>query len=201
MKLVYKLTFFLLSCVMVIFFKHGVGYAECPECVEVAKGGIPKHFLDKSIKVLPSGIPIWDNAEAIEALKDDQAKMLWVDTRPSSFLAIGTLLHAVNLVCDLKGVPIPEADANNAMTKERLIEEMKKIDPDISKVKVALFCQGPECHRSYDAALRCVSDYGFSPSQVIWFRDGYPNFEKYIQENPKLKKKITKYLRGEVVNQ
>lgn len=175
--------------------------ADCPECKEVAKGKIPKAHLEKSFKKLPAGIVIWDNEEAMEKLKDSKAKVLWVDTRPGSFLKVGTLLPAVHMVCDLKGAAITGPDAANAISKDKLMKEMAKIDTDVHKVTVAFFCQGPECHRSYDAAIRSVAEYGLKPANVVWFRDGYPNLEKFILENPKLKKKIAKYLRGDVVNQ
>ena len=171
---------------------------ECKECEEVAKGKIPAQFLDPSLKILPSGIAIWDVEEAMPALKDKGSKYLWVDTRPGSFLEIGTTKNAVNLVCDLQGVPIPDVDAPHAITKEKLIEAMKTVDPDINAVTVVFFCQGPKCHRSYNAALRCVKDYGFGVDQVVWFRGGYPNLEKHILTDPKLKRRISKYLRGKV---
>jgi hypothetical protein len=78
---------------------------------------------------------------------------------------------------------------------------MKKISPDITEVTVIFFCQGPKCHRSYDAALRSVAEYGMAPSKVVWYRDGYPNLEKHILATPKLKKRISKYLMGDIVNQ
>nr|WP_321395725.1 hypothetical protein [uncultured Desulfobacter sp.] len=183
----------LLSCTGLIF-----AATECKECEEVAKGKIPAQFLDPSLKMLPSGIAIWDVEEAIPALKDKNAKYLWVDTRPGSFLDIGTTKDAVNLVCDLQGEPIPEADAPNAITKDKLIAAMQKIDPDINSVTAVFFCQGPKCHRSYNAALRCVKDYGLAVDQVVWFRGGYPDLEKQILSDPKLKRRITKYLRGKV---
>lgn len=171
---------------------------ECKECEEVAKGNIPEQFLDPGLKMLPSGIAVWDVEEAIAALKDQDGKYLWVDTRPGSFLEIGTTKDAVNLVCELQGLPIPDADAPNAISKEKLFAAMKTIDPDINSVTVIFFCQGPECHRSYNAALRCVKDYGLGVDQVVWFRGGYPNLEKHILSDPKLKRRITKYLRGKV---
>ena len=182
-----------LSCAGLIF-----AATECKECEEVAKDKIPTQFLDPSLKMLPSGITIWDVEEAIPALKDKKAKYLWVDTRPGSFLDIGTTKNAVNLVCDLQGVPIPEADAPNAITKDKLLEAMQKIDPDVNSVTVIFFCQGPKCHRSYNAALRSLKDYGLGVDQVVWFRDGYPNLEKRILSDSKLKRRITKYLRGKV---
>lgn len=171
---------------------------ECKECEEVDKGRIPEQFLDPTLKVLPSGIAIWDLEEAVPALKEKEAKYLWVDTRPGSFLEIGTIKNAVNLVCDLQGVAIPDADAPNAITKEKLVAAMKAIDPDINAVTVIFFCQGPKCHRSYNAALRSVKEYGLSIDKVVWFREGYPNLEKQILSDPKLKRRITNFLRGKV---
>ena len=186
--------------VLVVFGLTGYVSAGCPECEEVAKGKIPAKFLEKSVKELPSGIAIWDVEEVLPALKDKEAKLLWVDTRPGSFLKIGTVKPAVNLVCDLKGLPVADADKDKAISADKLKTEMKKIDPDIKNVKVVFFCQGPKCHRSYNAALRSVREYGLDASQVIWFRDGYPNLEKSIVSEPKLKKRISRYLRGDVVN-
>lgn len=174
-----------------------LGHAEeCKECIEVAKGKIPPQFLDKSIKSLPSDIAIWDSPEAIEALNDPDAKILWVDTRPESFYTIGRVKGSVLLLCDLKGAPITGEDKKIELTEEKLRAAMAEIDPDISKVKVAYFCQGPACHRSYNAAIRSVSDYGFPASQIIWFRDGYPGLLEYVNNDPKLKKRITRYLEG-----
>jgi hypothetical protein len=185
---------FMILCLPCLIFAA----TECKECEEVAKGKIPAQFLDPGLKVLPSGIAIWDVDEAIAALKDKKMKYLWVDTRPGSFLKIGTTKNAVNLVCDLQGVPIPEADAPNAISKDKLSAAMEKIDPDINSVTVVFFCQGPKCHRSYNAALRSVKEYGLGVDQVVWFRGGYPNLEKHILSNAKLKRRITKYLRGKV---
>nr|WP_320192269.1 rhodanese-like domain-containing protein [uncultured Desulfobacter sp.] len=191
--------FFLVVCAMLLCWTGLIFAAtECKECEEVAKGKIPAQFLESSLKMLPSGIAVWDVEEAIVALKDKKTKYLWVDTRPGSFLDIGTTKSAVNLVCDLQGEAIPEADAPNAITKDKLLAAMGTIDPDINSVTVIFFCQGPKCHRSYNAALRSVKDYGLGVDQVVWFRGGYPNLEKHILANPKLKRRITKYLRGKV---
>ena len=191
---------FPLAVGLMLVFWTGLIFAttECKECEEVAKGKIPVQFLDPSLKMLPPGIAVWDVEEAIPALKDKHAKYLWVDTRPGSFIEIGTTKNAVNLVCDLLGIAIPEADAPNAITKEKLFAAMKTIDPDINSVTVIFFCQGPRCHRSYNAALRCIKNYGLSVDQVVWFRGGYPNLEKHILSDPKLKRRMTKYLRGKV---
>jgi len=60
--------------------------------------------------------------------------------------------------------------------------------------KVAFFCQGPKCHRSYNASYVAVHDWGFDAAQVVWFRDGYPNLFKAVSENAKLKRKPGRYL-------
>lgn len=173
---------------------------ECAECVEVAKGKIPEKFLDLKLKDLPSGISIWDVPEALKALTEKTPNVLWVETRPSIFYNMGTIKNSVLLICDLKGNPIPEADKENEITKDKLIDAMKKINSDISKVTVVFFCQGPKCHRSYDAAIRSVIEYGISASQVVWFREGYPNLEKFIFNNPKLNTKKSLYLSGTNIN-
>ncbi|WP_321492332.1 rhodanese-like domain-containing protein [uncultured Desulfobacter sp.] len=195
-----RLSVFSLTISLMLLLLIGSVFAatDCKECEEVDKGRIPEQFLDHSLKMLPSGIVIWDLEEAIPALKDKDAKYLWVDTRPGSFLEIGTIKNAVNLVCDLQGVAIPDADAPNAITKEKLVTAMETIDPNVNAVTVIFFCQGPKCHRSYNAALRSIKEYGLSIDKVVWFREGYPNLEKHILSDPKLKRRITKYLRGKV---
>lgn len=185
---------------MGIVLLSGTAFAapECRECEEVAKEKIPEKYLDEGLKLLPSGIAVWDLEEALSAFGHKDAKYLWVDTRPGSFLKLGTIKGAVNLVCDLQGIPIPEADAGNAISQEGLLAEMKKIAPDIHDVTVVFFCQGPKCHRSYNAALRSVREYGLGVDKVVWFRGGYPNLEKHILQDPKLKRRIKKYLQGKV---
>lgn len=181
-------------------FPHSSLFSECKECIEVAKGNIPAKFLDPSLKELPSGIAIWDIEEAIQALKDEKGKYLWVDTRPVSFVNAGTVKNATHLVCDLKGTPIPEDQHGLEFSQERLETAIKQVDGDLNAVRVLFFCQGPKCHRSYNAALRSVSEFGMDPSQIVWFRAGYPNLEKYILGNPKLKRKIANYLQGAILN-
>jgi hypothetical protein len=39
-----------------------------------------------------------------------------------------------------------------------------------------------------------VTQWGFKPENVIWFRDGYPNLIKDIKADPKLKRKAAQYL-------
>jgi hypothetical protein len=186
--------------VLFLMGSFSLSFAEGDGLVEVAKGKIPAQFLEKSIKKLPSGVVIWDVEEVISVLKDKKTNILWVDTRPASFLKIGTIKNAIQLYCDMKGNPIPDTEKDAALTGELLKENMKKIDPDTSKVKVVFFCQGPKCHRSYNAAIRTVSEFGLDASQVIWFRDGYPTLEKHILDDAKLKKRMARYLRGDVLS-
>ena len=147
---------YLLTSGLMLLLFPGLIFAavECEECEEVAKGKIPAQFLDHGLKMLPSGIAVWDVEEAMPALKDKESKYLWVDTRPGSFLEIGTTKNAVNLVCDLQGVPIPEADAPNAITKEKLFEAMKTIDPDINAVTVVFFLPGAKMSQKLQRSIK-----------------------------------------------
>lgn len=183
-----------------VLFSLSVYALECSECVEVDKGKIPEKFLNKQLKDLPSGIAIWDVTESIKALTEKTPNILWVETRPSIFSKMGTIKNSALLVCDLIGKPIPAADKPNEMTKEKLLAEMKKINSDISKVTVVFFCQGPKCHRSYNAAIRAVKEYGLSASKMVWLRAGYPDIEKKILNTPKLNAKRTLYLQGSNIN-
>ncbi len=189
---------FLLLLISSIFVS--VHSSECIECVEVDKGKIPEKFLNEKLKDLPSGIAIWDVQESIKALTEKAPNILWVETRPSIFFNMGTIKNSALLVCDLKGKPLPDSDKENGMTKEKLEAEMKKINSDISKVKAVFFCQGPKCHRSYNAAIRAVKEYGLSANQIIWLRAGYPNIEKKILSTPKLNAKKALYLQGSNIN-
>ncbi|RKY34169.1 MAG: hypothetical protein DRP78_06940 [Candidatus Omnitrophota bacterium] len=184
----------LCSVILGCFFSVNTGIVQCEE---VDKGKIPEKFLDKSVKELPSGIKIWDEQEAMAALNDSEAKVLWVDTRPNLFFKAGTLKKAVLLVYH-KNEQLLDTDkgATSFLTKESLAEAMEKEGAE----KVAYFCQGPKCHRSYNAALHSVSTWNLSADQVIWFRAGYPNLLKYIQSDQKLKRKMNKYFQGAVVN-
>lgn len=182
--------------ILVLVLFASVTAGECKECVEVGKGKIPAKFLDKSLKELPSGITIWDVAEAMHELQNSESKVLWVDTRPNTFYSQGTIKKSVLLIYDLKGNKIPDSDKDNYLSKEKLEVEMKKVDPDIKKVKVAFFCQGPKCHRSYNAAIHVIEEYDMNVANIIWFRDGYPNLESHISESPKLNKRKLKYLKG-----
>jgi len=188
-KQILILTF--LACAVSLF------AGQCAECIEVAKGKIPSTYLSKSTKILPSGITIFDETEAMANL--ETPNILWVDTRPTSFFKAGTLKNSILLVYDQNEKPVAAVDAANALNEVRLMSAIKKVNADISKVKVAFFCQGPECHRSYNAALRAVSEYGLSAKNVIWFRAGYPDLLAHYQNDPKLKRKIPLVFKGDVV--
>ncbi len=186
--------------VLSICFAGASVWARCTECEEVAKSQIPSEYLDPSLKSHPAGFAIWDIEEAIAALKESDGKSLWVDTRPGSFLKIGTVKSVLHLVCDQKGKPVPEDQHGPQLTQERLMEAVGKLSSSGDSIKVIFFCQGPKCHRSYNAALRAVNDYSMEPSNIVWFRAGYPNLEKHILDDPKLKRRINRYLQGEVLN-
>jgi hypothetical protein len=59
---------------------------------------------------------------------------------------------------------------------------------------IAFFCQGPKCHRSYNAAFVAITEWGFSPSRIVWFRDGYPVLLEQVKQDPKLARKAHRYL-------
>ena len=172
-------------------------FSECKDCMEVKKGAIPLKYLEKAVKVLPSGIEIWDAPEAIAELNKMDANILWIDTRPQTFVTMGTVKGAVNLVTDKINIELPADQKIIELTSERLVMAMKEKK---AGVRVVFFCQGPECHRSYNAALRSINEYGLPVAQVIWFRDGYPGLLEYINADPKLKRKIGNYLQGKVLS-
>ena len=200
MKTAVKFTVVAATFLFAVFFMNTTALADCPDCAEVAKGKIPAKFLDTALKSHPSGFSIWDVDESMQALKDKDGKYLWVDTRPGSFLKIGTVKDAIHLVCDQKGTAVPEDKHGPEITQERLMDAILTVDASPDAVKVIFFCQGPKCHRSYDAALRAIADYGLKPENIVWFRAGYPNLEKHITANPKLKRRINRYLQGDILN-
>lgn len=154
---------------------------------EVDKGKIPEEQLASSFKQLSWGSPIWDVPEAVDHLKTG-GDILWVDTRPESFFTKGTVAGAVLLIYNKKGM------AENTLTPESLEKAIADAGLAKDSVKIVFFCQGPKCHRSYNAAFVSVTEWGYSPEQVIWFRDGYPNLLSAVKADPKLKRKAKKYL-------
>jgi len=132
---------------------------------EVGKGLIPADQLSKSYKTLAWGVPKWDVPEAVTALKKGK-NTLWVDTRPESFFKKGTVADAVLLIYNKKGME------ENTLSPESLDKALA--DKGISKdsATIVFFCQGPKCHRSYNASFAAVTEWGYAPEKVIWFRAG-----------------------------
>jgi hypothetical protein len=159
---------------------------------EVDKGKIPAEHLATTCKVVPWGSPVWDVEEAMVPLNAKE-KILWVDTRPEVFGKKGTVRGSVILVYDKAG------SSENILTKEKLEEALKAAGLPKETAKVVFFCQGPECHRSYNAAYMAVKEWGFDPKNVIWFRAGYPLLFKAIKDDPKLQRKAASYITDEGV--
>jgi hypothetical protein len=157
---------------------------------EVDKGCIPAEHLATSCKVLPWGSPIWDVTEAVASINGGE-KLLWVDTRPASFFKQGSVRGAIDLVYDKSDT------GGNDFTRAALEQALTKAGLAKDSAKIAIFCQGPECHRSYNAAFIAVTQWGFKPENVIWFRAGYPLLLKDIQADAKLKRKAATYLTDE----
>ena len=161
---------------------------------EVDKGKIPPDQLELSYKALPWGAPIWDVPEAISHLAPG-GKVLWVDTRPESFFTQGTVKGAVLLVYDKKGA------AGNTLSAESLVKALTDAGLTKESATVAFFCQGPECHRSYNASFVAISEWGYKPEQIVWFRAGYPHLLQDMKTDAKLKRKANQYLSEAGVSQ
>lgn len=161
---------------------------------EVEKGKIPPDRLDASYKQLPWGVAIWDEQEAVEQLAHGNA-VLWVDTRPESFFKQGTIRGAVLLTYGKKG------EASNTLSEESLNKALADTGLSKDSATIAFFCQGPACHRSYNATFIAVSEWGFSPDKVVWFRAGYPHLLQEVKANAKLKRKANQYLSDAGVRQ
>ena len=162
--------------------------------IEVDKGGIPADHLARSYKKLDWGSPVWDVPEALACLNAKE-KVLWVDTRPESFCAKGTVLNAVVIPYNKSGA---EGDD---LTKDSLVAAIQKAGLAADAAKIIFYCQGPECHRSYNASFMAVTQWGFKPENVIWFRDGYPELFKEIKADSKLKRKASLYLNASGVTE
>jgi len=176
-----------------------VNGAELPE---VGKGKIPAEHVSSALKTLPNGISIWDEKEVIDNLKKKGAKILWVDTRPASFYNDSTIKNAKLLLYN-KDETLSDAESQlekNILTKETLATALKEIDAEASNVTIVFFCQGPKCHRSYNAALRSVQKWGYDSKKVVWNRCGIPNLLKYIKGNSRLERRINRYLQGNALN-
>jgi len=161
---------------------------------EVDKGKIPEDQLAKSYKKLACGANIWDVDEAVTKLQEGE-NILWVDTRPESFFKKGTVQDAVLLIYNKKGMP------ENTLTQESLDKALADKGIAKDKATIAFFCQGPKCHRSYNASFAAVTDWGYAPEQIVWFREGYPFLFKKIQSDAKLKRKAKRYISEDGVKQ
>ena len=157
------------------------------KAAEVEKGKIPAEHMAKTAKSLPWGGLVWDIDEAVTQLKSKE-KALWVDTRPESFFKKGTVRDAVLMPYNKTG------SKGNELKKEDLEAAIASAGWSKEAVKIIFFCQGPKCHRSYNASFVTVSEWGFPPENIIWFRDGYPNLFKAVKKDSKLKRKAKKYL-------
>lgn len=161
---------------------------------EVDKGKIPADQLALSYKALPWGAAIWDVPEAVSHLAPG-GKVLWVDTRPESFFTQGTVKGAVLLVYDKKGT------ASNTLSADSLAKAIADAGLAKESATIAFFCQGPECHRSYNATFVAISEWGYKPEQIIWFRAGYPHLLQDVKADAKLKRKANQYLSEAGVSQ
>ena len=139
---------------------------------EVEKGKIPADQLALSYKTLPWGAPVWDVPEAISHLAPG-GKVLWVDTRPESFFTQGTVKGAVLLIYDKKGA------AGNTLSAESLIKALTDAGLTKESATIAFFCQGPECHRSYNASFVAISEWGYKPEQIT---DEHFSLERLLPE-------------------
>jgi hypothetical protein len=161
---------------------------------EVDKGKIPADQLAPSLKKLAWGAPIWDVPEAVTNLNAG-GSILWVDTRPESFFKQGTVNGAVLLTYDRKG------KEESILNEESLKKAIAAAGFTKDTTTVVFFCQGPECHRSYNATFVAVSEWGYSPEKIVWFRAGYPLLLTDIKNDPKLKRKAKTYLNDAGIRQ
>ena len=154
---------------------------------EVDKGAIPGEHLSKSLKKLPCGAAIWDVKEAVTQLKSKD-KVLWIDTRPESFFTKGTIRNAILLPYNKTG------KKGNDMTEETLAAAISAAGLEKDSATIIFFCQGPKCHRSYNASFIAITQWGYNADNIVWNRAGYPHLMKEVQNNPKLKRKAKKYI-------
>ncbi len=160
---------------------------------EVDPNKIPDRYIKKSVKKISSlGIVIWDAKEALAAL-DKGESVLWVDTRPQFLYDRGTVRDAVLFVYHKYNDLIFPSQRPFLLTRAKIYAAMR------GKKRIAYFCQGTRCHRSYNAALRSVQQWGIPASRIIWFREGYPGLLKIIKKNPALKRRMEIYFQGDIV--
>jgi hypothetical protein len=169
-------------------------FAGSASAKEVKKGEIPADHLAKSCKTLPWGVTVWDLDEAIPVMNNGE-KVLWIDTRPPSFYEKGTVRGALVMEYNKGG------EEGNHLNPKMLEEAIQKAGLTKETAKIAFFCQGPECHRSYNAAFVAVTQWGYSPKNIIWFRDGYPELFKGVKASAGLKRKAKTYLSESAVSQ
>lgn len=177
-----KKSYVLLLMVFCIVSQASTGFAQ-----EVGKGKIPVEHLSKSLKTLPWGSPIWDVDDAVTQIKSKK-KILWIDTRPESFFKKGSVKGAVLFPFNQTGKD------GNSLTKEIVEQQIVKEKMTKGDAVVVMFCQGPKCHRSYNAAFIAVTEWGFKKENIVWFRDGYPILFKKVKASPKLKRRAKKYI-------
>ena len=183
MMLVSKLrqTLTIFACATILLAFAGSSFGQ-----EVGKGKIPENQLASSFKTLPWGVDIWDTAEIVSVIKAKE-KVLFVDTRPASFFSKGAIRGSVNLDYNIKG-------KDGTLTEETLLAAVEKAGMTKDDCKVVFFCQGPKCHRSYNATFVAVTEWGYKADNIIWNREGYPYLFKEVKANPKLKRKAKKYI-------
>ncbi len=184
-------------CLLCLFVTSGIAVSQ-EALEEVDKGNVPVEYLDESLKTLPNGVTIWDVDEAIQALQDRSGAYLWIDTRPTLHYMAGSIANAVHLFYNKNESGIPD-DENNILTHDTLDEAIQKLQENKQEdLMIVFFCQGPECHRSFNVSLRAVQQWNFDPSHIIWFRAGYPALADHVMNNPKLKRRIARYLQGHI---
>jgi hypothetical protein len=154
---------------------------------EVSMAAIPADHVAKACKVLPWGVKVWDLEDAVSHLKAKD-KFLWLDTRPETFFKKGTVRGAVLMSYNKSGA------AGNDMTEDKLAAAIKAAGMTKDSAKLVFFCQGPKCHRSYNAAYIAVTRWGYKAENVVWYRDGYPALFKEVKHNPKIKRKAKRYI-------
>lgn len=154
---------------------------------EVNKGAIPENQLTASYKMLDWGVAVWDVDQAVSRLKSKEPT-IWVDTRPESFFKKGTVRNAILLPYNKKD------KEGNVMTAESLDKAVTDAGLSKNSATIVMFCQGPKCHRSYNATFVAVTEWGYKAENVIWFRAGYPLLLSATKDNPKLKRKAKKYI-------
>lgn len=163
---------------------------------EVSKGDIPEKYLKKTLKKLPIGIRVWDVEETFKNFNDKN--VVWIDTRPSSFFQNGTFRPAVNYVYNKnEKIVISSKERETPLTKAALKDLQKQ--SGVKEPVFVFFCQGPKCHRSYNAALATVQRWGYPADRIVWLRAGFPNVLKAIDTNPKLKMKKARYIKGKIL--